>query len=94
VDLSAYRVVQEALTNTLKHAGPGAQATVRLRFAPDRLDIEVDDDGTGTSTVDGGNGLRGIAERVHMLHGELAAGPCPDGGFQLRVRLPIGEDSP
>ena len=94
VDLSAYRVVQEALTNTLKHAGPGAQATVRLRFAPDRLDIEVDDDGTGTSTVDGGNGLRGIAERVNMLHGELAAGPCPDGGFQLRVRLPIGEETP
>jgi signal transduction histidine kinase len=89
VDLSAYRVVQEALTNTLKHAGPGAQATVRLRFAPDRLEIEVDDDGTGVSTVDGGNGLRGIAERVNMLHGELAAEPGPEGGFRVRVHLPI-----
>jgi signal transduction histidine kinase len=91
VDLSAYRVVQEALTNTLKHAGPGARATVRLGFAPDRLDIEVHDDGVGTpSTVDTGNGLRGIAERVGMLHGRLTVGPGPDGGFRITASLPVG----
>src|SRR5262249_25281739 len=91
VDLSAYRVVQEALTNTLKHAGPGAQATGRLGFGPDRLEIEVTDDGAGSSTVDSGNGLRGIAERVSMLNGELTAGPGPDGGFRVLVRLPLGD---
>jgi signal transduction histidine kinase len=91
VDLSAYRVVQEALTNTLKHAGPGARATVRLGFAADRLDIEVHDDGIGTpSTVDTGNGLRGIAERVGMLHGRLTVGPGPDGGFRIHASLPVG----
>jgi signal transduction histidine kinase len=91
VDLSAYRVVQEALTNTLKHAGPGARATVRLGFAADRLDIEVHDDGAGTpSTVDTGNGLRGIAERVGMLHGRLTVGPGPDGGFRIHASLPVG----
>jgi signal transduction histidine kinase len=91
VDLSAYRVVQEALTNTLKHAGPGARATVRLGFAADRLDIEVHDDGVGApSTVDAGNGLHGIAERVGMLHGRLSVGPGPDGGFRLHASLPVG----
>jgi signal transduction histidine kinase len=89
VELSAYRVVQEALTNTLKHAGPGAAAAVRLCFRPDELEIEVRDDGTAVSTVDTGNGLRGIAERVGMLRGELTAGPCPEGGFLVRVRLPV-----
>jgi signal transduction histidine kinase len=88
VDLSAYRIVQEALTNTLKHAGPGAQARVRLGFGPERLEIEVHDNGSGPSTVDSGNGLRGIAERVAMLQGQLSTGPGPDGGFRLRASLP------
>jgi signal transduction histidine kinase len=93
VDLSAYRIVQEALTNTLKHAGPDAQAAVRLGFARDRLEIEVSDNGTGnSSTVEAGSGLRGIAERVDMLGGELAAGPCRDGGFRVRALLPIEPD--
>ncbi len=95
VDLSVYRIVQEALTNTLKHAGPSAQALVRLGFTADRLEVEVTDDGVagpGLSTVDEGNGLRGIAERVGMLHGELTAGPGPEGGFQVRALLPIEPD--
>jgi signal transduction histidine kinase len=97
VDLSAYRIVQEALTNTLKHAGPGARVAIRLGFTPDRLEIEVSDDGLGgtaPSTVDSGNGLRGIAERVGMLGGELAAGPCPGRGFRVRALLPLHAGPP
>jgi signal transduction histidine kinase len=96
VDLSAYRIVQEALTNTLKHAGAGARASVRLTFTADRLEVEVSDDGAGAdaapSTVDGGNGLRGIAERVGMLGGQLAVGPGAEGGFRVRALLPIEPD--
>lgn len=91
VDLSAYRIVQEALTNTLKHGGTGASATVRLTFHPDRLDIEVADDGGGRSVdaPEHGTGLRGIAERVNLLGGELAVGPAPDTGFVVSARLPV-----
>jgi signal transduction histidine kinase len=92
VDLSAYRITQEALTNTLKHAGDGASATVRLGFRPDRLEIEVHDDGTGArpAAAGHGNGLRGIRERVGMLGGELSAGPMAAGGFRVRAVLPLG----
>jgi signal transduction histidine kinase len=94
VDLSAYRVVQEALTNTLKHAGPGAQALVRLAFAPARVDVEVRDDGVGVpSTVDNGNGLRGIAERVGLLRGELTVESPPGGGFRVAASLPVEPDA-
>jgi signal transduction histidine kinase len=90
VDLSAYRIVQEALTNTLKHAGTGARATVRLDFRPDELEIEVTDDGRVMSTVDGdGNGLRGISERVRMLGGCVTAGPGDRDGFRVWARLPV-----
>ncbi len=91
VDLSAYRIVQEALTNTLKHAGPGAAAVLRLAFAPGRLRVEVTDDGTGPADgADGrGNGLRGIAERVEMLGGELETGRSDRGGFRLCATLPL-----
>jgi signal transduction histidine kinase len=92
VDLSAYRIVQEALTNTLKHAGAGATASVRLAFRPGHVDIEVVDDGAGRpadAPAGHGNGLRGIAERVGLLGGELTVGPVPAGGFQVRARLPI-----
>ncbi len=101
VDLSAYRIVQEALTNTLKHAGPGAQAAIRIGFTPEWLEIEVSDDGTGPvahpggpapSTVESGNGLRGIAERVDMLGGQLVVGPCPEKGFKVRAQLPVEPD--
>ncbi|MGR6318246.1 sensor histidine kinase [Micromonospora soli] len=91
VDLSAYRIAQEALTNTLKHAGPGAGAVLRLAFEPGRLRVEVADDGTGLADgTDGrGNGLRGIAERVALLGGELETGRSDGGGFRLGATLPL-----
>jgi signal transduction histidine kinase len=89
LDLAAYRVVQEALTNTLKHAGP-AIARVRLRYAPEALELEVEDDGPGTGTGGGGgHGLVGMRERVTIYGGELRAGRRPDGGYGVRVRLPL-----
>jgi len=89
VGLTAYRVVQESLTNVLKHAGPGARARVVLACTADAVEIEVTDDG-GTATVpDGqGHGLRGMAERVSLHEGELTAGPGPTGGFVVRARIP------
>jgi signal transduction histidine kinase len=89
VGLTAYRVVQESLTNVLKHAGPGARARVVLACTADAVEIEVADDG-GTATVpDGqGHGLRGMAERVSLHDGELSAGPGPGGGFVVRARIP------
>ncbi len=91
LDLSAYRIVQEALTNTIKHAGPGATVVIGLDYRTDRLDIEVTDDGTGgpVPATGGGSGLRGIAERVGMLGGELTVGPGAAGGFQVRASLPF-----
>jgi len=89
VDLSAYRIVQEALTNTLKHAGPGAGVVVRLDFAPERLELEVVDDGVGGPAGEDGTGLRGIAERVGMLGGEWSAGPAPERGFRVWASLPV-----
>jgi len=96
VDLSAYRIVQEALTNVLKHAGAGARASVRIGFTPHAVQIEVTDDGTGPppddATSNEGHGLRGIAERVGMLGGEWSAGARPDGGFALHARLPLAAE--
>ncbi|MGS2647814.1 histidine kinase [Streptosporangium sp. LJ11] len=92
-DMSVYRIVQEALTNTVKHAGPGAGAVVRVRFGDDGVEVEVTDDGAGPAdgTDDGeGNGLRGIAERVHLLGGHLETGPAGGRGFRVRARLPVG----
>jgi signal transduction histidine kinase len=91
VDLSAYRIVQEALTNTLKHAGPDAGARVRLEFDPRCLRVEVSDDGAGPPAgADGhGSGLRGIAERVAMLGGVLETGRGHGGGFRLGATLPV-----
>jgi signal transduction histidine kinase len=88
VDLSAYRIVQEALTNALKHAGP-ARAHVVLRYAEDGLDVDVVDDGAGaTDGSSGGYGLAGIRERVSVYGGDLAAGPRDGGGFAVHARLP------
>src|SRR6266545_1960417 len=99
VDLSAFRIVQEALTNALKHAGP-ARAEVVLRYHPRDLELTVSDDGRGGSArLDGrpvpgsGHGLVGMRERVELFGGELAAGPRPGGGYQVRARLPL-EDTP
>jgi len=89
VDLSAYRIVQEALTNTLKHAGP-AQAWVNVRYAGEDIEIEVVNDGRGQADSDGGgHGLVGMQERAALCGGELESGPLPDGGFKIAARLPV-----
>jgi signal transduction histidine kinase len=90
VDLSAFRIVQEALTNALKHAGP-ARARVVLRYGADELELEVSDDGLGSGEDSGsGYGLVGMRERVSVYGGELQAGSRPGGGYALHVRLPLG----
>ena len=93
LDLTAYRIVQEALTNTLKHAGK-TRATVRVRYEEQALAIEVLDDGRGVTpaTAGGGRGLMGMRERVATFRGELEAGPRPDGGFGVRARLPLADE--
>jgi signal transduction histidine kinase len=89
VDLSAFRIVQEALTNALTHAGP-ARARVVLRYRTDELELEISDDGPGTGDGSGsGYGLVGMRERVSVYGGELQAGWRPGGGYALRVRLPL-----
>ncbi len=90
LDLSAYRIVQEALTNAIKHAGK-ARAWVSVRWSDDHLDIEVLDDGRGATapSTGGGRGLVGIRERVLLFGGQLAVGPRPEGGFGVWARLPL-----
>jgi signal transduction histidine kinase len=95
IDLAAYRIVQEALTNTLKHAG-AAPTEVHLRWGEDELELEILDRGgqVGTDSRNGsggGHGLVGMAERVRLYGGELEAGPRPAGGFRVRARLPLEE---
>ena len=90
IELSAYRIVQEALTNALKHAGD-AHASVRVRYGADSLELEIVDDGAGARTRagSGGHGLVGMRERVALYGGRLDAGRRPSGGFAVRVLLPI-----
>jgi signal transduction histidine kinase len=89
LDLSAYRIVQEGLTNALKHAEAG-HADVTVRYGRDEVVLEVRDDGTGTASSDGlGHGLVGIRERVTIFGGEMSAGTAPEGGFLLTARLPL-----
>jgi signal transduction histidine kinase len=92
VELTAYRVVQEALTNALKHAGD-ARAEVCIRYEPDALVLDVADDGPGANGHGGGHGLAGMRERVGVFGGEVTAGPRPAGGFGVHVRLPVEEAS-
>jgi len=93
VDLSAYRIVQEGLTNVLKHAG-ASDADVIVRYRPDEVEIEVRDNGGGASASDGlGHGLVGIRERVKIYGGEMSARAEPEGGFVLSTRLPVVEES-
>ena len=91
VDLTAYRIVQEAITNVLKHAQP-ASATVSIRFLPDLLEIEVHDTGAAGTAVNGaGGGLIGMRERVALYGGDFAAGPSEHGGFRVHATLPLRE---
>jgi signal transduction histidine kinase len=92
IDLSAYRIVQEGLTNALKHSR-ATNADVTVRYGADEVQLEVRDDGVGTSTIDGrGHGLVGIRERVKIFGGEMTAGTANGGGFVLSTRLPLGAD--
>jgi signal transduction histidine kinase len=89
VEMAAYRLVQEALTNVVAHAGP-CQVQITLHYAPNALGVEVTDDGTAKQgTTRGGYGLSGIRERVTALGGTVTAGPRPEGGFAVRATLPV-----
>jgi signal transduction histidine kinase len=94
VDLSAYRIVQEGLTNTLKHAGAD-RATVLVRYAPAQVEIEISDDGHGPPGGDDGrgHGLVGMGERVALYGGELRTGPGERGGYVVWARLPLGSSA-
>jgi signal transduction histidine kinase len=90
VDLTAYRLIQEGLTNAIKHAR-ATRAEVLVHFTDDHVELAVSDDGSGSGSGDGGgHGLVGMRERVSVYGGELEAGPGPSGGYRLRARLPIG----
>ena len=94
IDLSAYRIVQEGLTNALKHAH-ASDAGVIVRYRPDELEILVRDNGHGSATSDGlGHGLVGVRERVKIYGGEMSAGMSDEGGFVLSTRLPLGGERP
>ena len=90
VQLTVYRLVQEALTNTLKHGGTGARATVRLRYLPGELRVDIDDDGAGATApapAGVGGGLIGMQERIHAYGGDVRAGPRQRGGWNVSARL-------
>jgi len=91
VDLAAYRIVQESLTNVPRHAGP-TRATVRVDYQPDEVVLAITDDGrarTGDDTSSGGHGIAGMRERAAALGGRLQAGPRSQGGFSVQARLPV-----
>jgi signal transduction histidine kinase len=99
VDLAAYRIAQEALTNVMKHAGPNASAAIVVRYTPEALHIEVTDDGSAIDPPDTvepptGRGLRGMRERVNVLGGTFKASPRPEGGFAVETSLPLAEGRP
>ncbi|MGY6501063.1 MAG: sensor histidine kinase [Acidimicrobiales bacterium] len=95
VELSVYRVVQEALTNVIKHAGSPTTVEVRVRHRPGGIDVEVTDDGRGgaaPSPSHGGHGLMGMRERVELWGGQLSAEPAQGGGYRVQAHLPFGDD--
>ena len=92
-DLSAFRILQEALTNSLKHAGP-SEAAVSIRYSPGELELRVTDNGRGAAErlsngSTGGHGLVGMRERVALFGGDLKTGPLPGGGYEVRATLPL-----
>ncbi|ASU85885.1 two-component sensor histidine kinase [Nocardiopsis gilva YIM 90087] len=92
IDVAAFRILQEALTNIRRHAEGSTSASVLVRHGADELTVQIDDDGTGASasSIHEGNGLRGMRERASAVGGELSAGPRPEGGFRVRAVLPLG----
>lgn len=92
VDLAAFRIVQEALTNVTRHAGK-AHATVSISYGDRNLVVQIEDDGDGVAanTPPGGKGISGMRERATALNGDFEAGPREDGGFRVRARLPLGD---
>lgn len=96
VGLGIYRIVQEALTNSIKHAGPGTSASVKVARVGDRVELKISDNGRRKAGalvgVSGGNGLIGMRERALMFGGTLEAGPRPGGGWQVTASLPFGND--
>lgn len=96
VGLAVYRIVQEALTNSMKHAGPKARVTVGQHWRPDALTLQIDDDGRGASALpDGlGQGLLGMRERAEIHGGTLTAGPRPGGGFRIHAVIPLTVPTP
>lgn len=92
-EMAAYRIVQEALTNVVKHAGRPVRATVRVRYSPEDVRLEVDDDGRGATDADvatsTGHGLIGMRERVELYRGTVHAGPRPGGGFRVAATIPL-----
>lgn len=91
IDLAAYRVIQESLTNALKYAGP-AQAWVTIRWTERCLELEIANDGSGSKGVArrGGHGLEGLRERVTLVGGTIESGPREGGGFVVKAQLPLG----
>ncbi|GAA0942819.1 hypothetical protein GCM10009550_14280 [Actinocorallia libanotica] len=88
IDLSAFRIVQEAVTNVVRHAGTGG-CRVSIEHREDELAIEIVDSGRGGTGLGGGHGIVGMRERVGLLHGDFTAGPRPEGGFRVAARLPV-----
>ncbi len=88
VDLAAYRILQEGLTNALRHSG-ATWVELRVRYAPTEIELRVDDDGRGGDTGSAGHGLVGVRERVALYDGRVIAGPRPGGGFRLLATLPL-----
>ncbi|MEU7577423.1 ATP-binding protein [Streptomyces sp. NPDC041068] len=88
IDLAAFRILQEALTNVVRHTGADA-CRVTIGHGADEVTVEVDGDGRGGLPAGAGYGIVGMRERVGLLHGSFAAGPRPEGGFRVTARLPV-----
>jgi signal transduction histidine kinase len=93
VALAVYRIVQESLTNTLKHAGPASSAAVRVRYSPRSVEVELTDNGTGRAPGTGGHGLVGMRERALLYGGTFDAGPVLGGGWRVRARIPLAAEA-
>ncbi|MGN9792912.1 sensor histidine kinase [Streptomyces sp. OZ13] len=88
VELSAFRIIQEGITNVVRHAGT-QECQVVIDYQEDELSLEITDDGNGSATAGTGYGITGMRERAVLLHGRFTAGPRPEGGFRVAVRLPV-----